>query len=555
MVELLRRLPAAADRRRRWPRHPDPARPARRDPARRPAEPAAPRTAPAPPAQAPAAPQPPAGQAPAQPAPAAAPPEPQVRGTEVRLRGAAARTAANMAASLSMPTATSVRAIPAKLLVDNRIVINNHLSRGRGGKVSFTHLIGYAILRALAVTPEMNNAFTEEDGKPVLIQPGDVNLGLAIDIRKADGSRQLLVPNIKAAQTMDFRQFWVAYEDVVRKARNGKLTVDDFAGTTISLTNPGTIGTEHSRAPPDAGPGLHRRRGRDGVPRRLPGRLGRDHRPDGHQQDRHADLDLRPPDHPGRPVRRLPAGGPPAAAGRGRLLRRDLRGAADPVRAGPLGAGHPGRPRGRHHQVRAGARADPRLPGPRSPDGRHRPAGVPPAQAPRPGHQPARPDPVGPGAGVRHRRLRRPAADAAAQYPGRAAGLLLPHGRHRVHAHPEPAGAGLDPGAGRAAARPGRQGRAAAHPVPAERGRGVRDVPADQVRRPAPVLPGGRRVADPAAGRRAHRGRPRPPGRGRPRHGPPRPAERAGQHRGQVLQPDLQRVRGQPGPGHHAWLR
>jgi 2-oxoglutarate decarboxylase len=223
-----------------------PARPAAPRP-----EPAAPRTAPAPPSPSPSAPgpdapRPPAGQAPPPPAPAAAPPEPQTQGTEVRLRGAAARTAANMAASLSMPTATSVRAIPAKLLVDNRIVINNHLSRGRGGKVSFTHLIGYAILRALAVTPEMNNAFTEEDGKPVLVQPGDVNLGLAIDIRKADGSRQLLVPNIKAAQTMDFRQFWVAYEDVVRKARNGKLTVDDFAGTTISLTNPGTIGTEHS---------------------------------------------------------------------------------------------------------------------------------------------------------------------------------------------------------------------------------------------------------------------------------------------------------------------
>ncbi len=138
----------------------------------------------------------------------------------------------------------------------------------------------------------MNNAFTEEDGKPVLIQPGDVNLGLAIDIRKADGSRQLLVPNIKAAQTMDFRQFWVAYEDVVRKARNGKLTVDDFAGTTISLTNPGTIGTEHSVPRLMPGQGCIVGVGRDGVPRRLPGRLGRDHRPDGDQQDRHADLDL-----------------------------------------------------------------------------------------------------------------------------------------------------------------------------------------------------------------------------------------------------------------------
>jgi 2-oxoglutarate decarboxylase len=166
--------------------------------------------------------------------------------TEVRLRGAAARTAANMTTSLSVPTATSVRAIPAKLLVDNRIVINNHLGRGRGGKVSFTHLIGYAIVKALASAPEMNDAYAEQDGKPVLLQPEHVNLGLAIDVRKSDGSRQLLVPSIKAAEEMDFRQFWMAYEDVVRKARTGKLTVEDFAGTTISLTNPGTIGTEHS---------------------------------------------------------------------------------------------------------------------------------------------------------------------------------------------------------------------------------------------------------------------------------------------------------------------
>jgi multifunctional 2-oxoglutarate metabolism enzyme len=187
---------------------------------------------------------PPAPAAPAAATPALAPAAPP--GEQVRLRGAAARTAANMTASLVVPTATSVRAVPAKLLVDNRIVINNHLARGRGGKVSFTHLIGYAIVRALALVPEMNNAYADVDGKPVIVQPGDVNLGLAIDIRKADGSRQLLVPSIKSAQTMDFRQFWIAYEDVVRKARGGKLTVEDFAGTTISLTNPGTIGTEHS---------------------------------------------------------------------------------------------------------------------------------------------------------------------------------------------------------------------------------------------------------------------------------------------------------------------
>jgi 2-oxoglutarate decarboxylase len=176
----------------------------------------------------------------------ASPAKPAADEHAVRLRGAAARTAANMAASLAVPTATSVRAVPAKLLIDNRIVINNHLGRGRGGKVSFTHLLGFAVLRALAKVPEMNYSYAEADGKPMLVQPEHVNLGLAIDIRKEDGSRQLLVPSIKAAETSDFRQFWMAYEDVVRKARTGKLTVEDFAGTTISLTNPGTIGTEHS---------------------------------------------------------------------------------------------------------------------------------------------------------------------------------------------------------------------------------------------------------------------------------------------------------------------
>ncbi|GAA2882684.1 multifunctional oxoglutarate decarboxylase/oxoglutarate dehydrogenase thiamine pyrophosphate-binding subunit/dihydrolipoyllysine-residue succinyltransferase subunit [Streptosporangium fragile] len=165
---------------------------------------------------------------------------------EVRLRGVAARTVTNMEASLAVPTATSVRAVPAKLLIDNRIVINNHLSRGRGGKVSFTHLIGYAVVKALKVLPEMNYSYAEVDGKPALIKPEHVNLGLAIDVAKSDGTRQLLVPSIKATEAMDFRQFWVAYEDVVRKARAGKLGVEDFSGTTISLTNPGTIGTVHS---------------------------------------------------------------------------------------------------------------------------------------------------------------------------------------------------------------------------------------------------------------------------------------------------------------------
>lgn len=167
---------------------------------------------------------------------------------EVRaLRGASARVVTNMESSLHVPTATSVRAVPAKLLIDNRVVINNHLKRSRGGKVSFTHLIGYALVKALAVMPEMNNGFTtDEKGKPALLVPAHVNLGLAIDVAKEDGTRQLLVPSIKSTEAMDFAHFWTAYEDVVRKARHNKLTVEDFQGTTISLTNPGTIGTVHS---------------------------------------------------------------------------------------------------------------------------------------------------------------------------------------------------------------------------------------------------------------------------------------------------------------------
>ena len=162
------------------------------------------------------------------------------------LRGVAGRVVQSMEASLTVPTATSVRAIPAKLLIDNRIVINNHLKRGRGGKISFTHLIAFAMIKALRAMPEMNAFFTELNGKPAIGHPEHINLGIAIDLAKADGSRQLLVPSIKGCENLDFAQFWGAYEETVRKARTGALTVEDFAGTTASLTNPGTLGTVHS---------------------------------------------------------------------------------------------------------------------------------------------------------------------------------------------------------------------------------------------------------------------------------------------------------------------
>jgi multifunctional 2-oxoglutarate metabolism enzyme len=217
-------------------------------PATRP--PPAPAAAPAPaPAAAKPAPQEAAQPAPrkaAQPAPAKEKATAARPGKVTPLRGAAARIVQNMDASLAVPTATSVRAVPAKLIADNRIVINNHLTRGRGGKVSFTHVIGYALVKALAKHPEMNNSYGEVDGKPAVIGPEHVNLGLAIDLVKPDGSRTLIVPSIKGCELMDFRQFWQAYEDVVRRARRNELTMDDYAGTTISLTNPGGIGTVHS---------------------------------------------------------------------------------------------------------------------------------------------------------------------------------------------------------------------------------------------------------------------------------------------------------------------
>jgi 2-oxoglutarate dehydrogenase E1 component len=216
---------------------------------------------PAPLAVAPTVPQPPAPATgaprpvptPAQPAPLAKPAAPapaDAKGGDsktVPLRGVAARIVHNMDASLSVPTATSVRAVPAKLLADNRIVINNHLARGRGGKVSFTHIIGWAVIRALAVHPEMNNSFAEVNGKPAMVEPAHINLGIAIDLVKTDGSRSLVVPSIKACEVLDFRGFWVGYEDIVRRARRAELTMDDYAGTTISLTNPGGIGTVHSQ--------------------------------------------------------------------------------------------------------------------------------------------------------------------------------------------------------------------------------------------------------------------------------------------------------------------
>jgi multifunctional 2-oxoglutarate metabolism enzyme len=205
---------------------------------------------PAPAAPAPVAPAPPP--APAAPAPAARAEAPakaeKAEEPGQPLRGVAARIVENMEASLKVPTATSFRDVPAKLLEVNRRVINGYLGRTRGGKVSFTHIIGYAIVRAIAEKmPVMSSTFvTSDDGKPRVIRHEHVGLGLAVDLEKSDGSRSLVVPVIRDADTLDFRAFWGTYEEIIRKTRSNKLTVDDFAGATVTLTNPGTIGTKQS---------------------------------------------------------------------------------------------------------------------------------------------------------------------------------------------------------------------------------------------------------------------------------------------------------------------
>ncbi|MFF8629447.1 multifunctional oxoglutarate decarboxylase/oxoglutarate dehydrogenase thiamine pyrophosphate-binding subunit/dihydrolipoyllysine-residue succinyltransferase subunit [Streptomyces werraensis] len=227
-----------------------------------PSQPAAPAKAQAPAqpaAPAPAAKAPAPAKAPAQPAKQAAPaakpapakkaePADEAKGgpEQVTLRGPSAAVAKNMDASLELPTATSVRAVPVKLLFDNRIVINNHLKRARGGKISFTHLIGYAMVQAIKAMPSMNYSYAKVDGKPTLVKPEHINLGLAIDLVKPNGDRQLVVAAIKKAETLNFFEFWQAYEDIVRRARDNKLTMDDFTGVTVSLTNPGGLGTVHS---------------------------------------------------------------------------------------------------------------------------------------------------------------------------------------------------------------------------------------------------------------------------------------------------------------------
>jgi 2-oxoglutarate decarboxylase len=171
---------------------------------------------------------------------------------EVRRRSlgleARARVVTNMESSLEVPTATSVRSVPAKkLLIDNRVVINNHLKRARGGKVSFTHIIGYALVKALKFHAEMNVAFTEVDGKPVVVTPRTSTSASPSTWPKPDGTRSAARPVDQGAEHDGLRRVLGGLRghrpQGPRPASSASRTSQ---GTTISLTNPGTIGTVHS---------------------------------------------------------------------------------------------------------------------------------------------------------------------------------------------------------------------------------------------------------------------------------------------------------------------
>lgn len=162
------------------------------------------------------------------------------------LRGGAARLAENMDRSLAIPTATTVRTVPVKLLEENRALLNHHLRHSQSGKVSVTHLLAWALVRALKTSPGMWAVYRDIDGVPHRLVPSHLNLGLAVDVVRSHGTRTLLVPNLKAVELMDFASFFAAYNDLLRRLAANQLSPEDFAGTTVSLTNPGMLGTSQS---------------------------------------------------------------------------------------------------------------------------------------------------------------------------------------------------------------------------------------------------------------------------------------------------------------------
>ena len=162
-----------------------------------------------------------------------------------KIKGVASKIVENMDESIHVPTATSLRVLPVKMMTEDRALINTHLQQS-GRKASFTHLIAWALIRALKEFPNINSYYAKKDGTHYRVKPESVNLGIAVDLESRDGSRNLVVPNIKGVDKMNFAEFLNAYSELIDKARNGNLEISDFQETTISITNPGTIGTVSS---------------------------------------------------------------------------------------------------------------------------------------------------------------------------------------------------------------------------------------------------------------------------------------------------------------------
>ncbi len=420
------------------------------------------------------------------------------------LRGAAARLAGNMEASLAVPTATSQRTIPVKVVDENRTIVNQHLTLVGRDKVSYTHLIGWAIVKALASFPNLNSSYAEREGQPHRRVPPAINLGVAVDVAARDGAHALVVPNIKNAGALDFQKFMAAFDDIDRPRAHGQAHRRGFRGHHHLAHQPGDGRHRRLDSTPDAGAGRHHRHRRHRLSRRVPRRRARDARLHRHQQGHDDRVHLRPPRDPGRRVRALPR----PKFRRCSKARTTSTTPSSPTCACPIGPCAGSRTAARSRpaaatvapriaQQAAVLQIDQCLPRARPPARRSRSARLRAQLPPRARSRPVRPHHLGPGPRVHHRlarrghrrRLPRPFATlrqiletVRQTYCGKIGceymNIQVPEQKRWLQQRMEPDRQQL------AARRRG----APPHPGPPARSRGVRALPARALRGPQALL-------------------------------------------------------------------